>query len=48
MWMNFKNWLAAPYRDEMDAAHWFYFLGLLIVLTALWSLVLRTIKETVS
>lgn len=47
MWSNFKSWLAAPYSENMDAAHWFYFLGLLIVLSALWTLVLRTIKEAV-
>lgn len=45
MFASFKEWLASPYRQEMDTAHWFYFLGLLIVLTAMWGLILRTIKE---
>jgi hypothetical protein len=45
MWSTLKSWLKAPYSSDMDALHWFYFLGLFLVLLALWSLVLRTIKE---
>jgi len=48
MWSNFKEWLAAPYSSDMDAKHWFFFLGLLIVLAALWGFVIRTIKEAVT
>lgn len=48
MWTNFKDWLSSPYADEMDALHWFYFLGLLIVLSALWGFILRTLREVSS
>lgn len=45
-WSEFKAWVAHPYPDEKpDAAHWFYFLGLLIVLSAAWGLILRTMRE---
>ncbi len=45
MWAEFKNWLASPYHEHMSAAHWFFFLGLIIVLSAMWGLILRTMKE---
>jgi hypothetical protein len=47
MWERFKDWTARPFSADMDAAHWFYFIGLLIVLMVGWRLVLRTIKEVV-
>lgn len=45
MWNNFKAWLARPFAADMDALHWFFFLGLLIALMVGWRLVLNTIKE---
>lgn len=45
MWSNFKDWLSQPYSDDMDAAHWFYWLGLIIVLSVLWRLILNHLKE---
>ena len=40
----FKSWLAQPFQTDMDAAHWFYFIGLLIVIGAAWGLVLRGMR----
>lgn len=45
-WEDFKAWLASPFSADMSAAHWFYFVGLLIVISVLWNIILRTIKET--
>lgn len=41
---SFKQWLREPFRADMSALEWFFFIGLLIVLTALWGLILRHIK----
>lgn len=45
MWDDFKNWYARPFSADMSAAHWFLFIGLLIVLATLWRLILHTVKE---
>jgi len=47
MWQDFKDWLASPFKSEMSALHWFYFLGLIIVLMVLWRIILRHIFETI-
>lgn len=48
MWQEFKSWAAAPYQDDMDALHWFYFFGLLIVIAAAWGFILREIRQHVT
>lgn len=45
MFERFKAWLNEPYRVDMSALQWFYFFGLLIVIAALWSLILRQIRN---
>lgn len=49
MWNKFKTWAAKPFSEDMSAAEWFLFIGLLIVIMALWQLVLfhltRAIRE---
>jgi hypothetical protein len=47
MWDDFKAWYASPFQADMSAWAWFYFIGLLIVISALWFLVLRHIREAV-
>lgn len=44
----FKDWWAKPYDDGMSVTGWFYFFGLIIVISVLWALVLREIKEAVN
>lgn len=39
------EWLKHPYQVDMDAAHWFYFLGLVLVVIFLWSRILHLITE---
>lgn len=41
----FKNWLKQPFSADMDAAHWFAFFGLLILISFAWSLVLNEIRK---
>lgn len=31
------GWLRKPYSDDMDALHWVLFLGLVLIITFLWS-----------
>ena len=38
---DFKDWLKRPFATDMDAFHWFLFFGLIVVISILWSLVLR-------
>jgi hypothetical protein len=40
----FKTWLASPFQADMSALHWFFFVGLLIILLGLWGLVFRHIR----
>lgn len=44
MMENFKEWLSAPYKDEMDAWHWFLFIGLLIAISVAWRLILKHLQ----
>lgn len=41
----FADWIKKPYSEDMSAGGWFLFLGLLIVLSVVWSLILRSLKE---
>lgn len=43
-WDDFKAWYSQPFSADMDIAHWFLFLGLLIILMGLWRLILLHIK----
>ena len=40
MWAKFKAWAAHPFSVDMSATDWFLFIGLLIVLLALWNIIL--------
>lgn len=40
MLTGFKDWLKQPFESNMDAWHWFLFIGLLIVITAVWHMIL--------
>lgn len=42
----FKAFMAKPFKsDEMTAADWFWFLGLIIVILIAWKLIFRHIME---
>lgn len=38
-------WAKKPYSDDMSLSGWFLFLGLLAVLTYLWTRILRAIAD---
>lgn len=40
-------WLKRPYSDDMSAGGWFAFFGLVIVLSFLWSRVLKVMAAGV-
>lgn len=45
MWSAFSDWFHAPFNSNMSTVGWFWFLGLLIVLVAIWHLILLHIRE---
>lgn len=45
---NFKDFLSRPFAADMSAVHWFLFIGLLIVIIALWRIILGTITEAMT
>lgn len=40
-----KAFLGQPFRADMDAAGWFLFFGLLLVIAFAWGLILRHLKD---
>ncbi len=40
-----KSWAQHPFSTDMDALHWFLFLGLLIAISVLWGLILSSIRR---
>jgi len=48
MWQDFRDWAKRPFSADMDAIHWFYFFGLLIVIAAMWGMILRALKDATS
>ena len=45
MFQRAKNWWADPFDADMGATNWFLFIGLLIVASILWRLILGHILE---
>jgi hypothetical protein len=45
---SFKDWLHRPFSADMDAVHWFLFFGLLIAISILWGMALRTVANVTS
>jgi hypothetical protein len=48
MWQHVKDWWNKPYDDNMTVIQWFWFFGFIIVLSVLWTLVLREITRAAS
>lgn len=48
MWNYFTEFMAEPFRGDMDAIRWFYFLGLILVILILWNIIFRHIKDALS
>lgn len=45
MWDDFRTWAARPFSQDMDALHWFYFMGLLIAISVAWGLILGSLRR---
>jgi hypothetical protein len=45
VWDKFKAWASKPFSVDMTAGEWFLFIGLLIVIVALWNIILYRILE---
>lgn len=43
----FSNWATRPFSVDMTAGEWFLFIGLLIVIIALWNIILFRITDLV-
>jgi hypothetical protein len=47
-WENFRAFMAKPFKaEDMSAADWFWFMGLIIVILIAWKLIFRHIQEVV-
>lgn len=47
MWNDFKQWAQKPFSVDMTATEWFLFIGLLIVILALWNIILFRITDLI-
>jgi|WetSurMetagenome_2_1015567.scaffolds.fasta_scaffold348837_1 hypothetical protein len=43
-----KEWIAKPFDTNMDAIHWFLFVGLLIFVMVLWRFILAHMKGAIA
>ena len=45
MFAEFKAWLDSPFSTGMSATRWFAFVGLLLAVIILWSIILKHMSE---
>lgn len=48
MFNGVMSWLSRPFDPAMSAWRWFLFLGLLMVLLAIWAMVTGILKDAAS
>lgn len=41
---SFRQWAASPFRSDMSVAGWFTFIGLLVLISLLWGIILRHVR----
>lgn len=44
-WNGVKGFLDRPFEADMDFIDWFMFIGLLLVIVVLWTIILRHVAE---
>jgi hypothetical protein len=44
----FKAWWKQPFSADMDTLHWFLFFGLIIGISIVWSMALRSLQIATS
>lgn len=45
---NLKAWFSDPLNNGISAPKWFAFVGLMLIIAALWGLIIRQLKEAAS
>lgn len=45
MLKEFTDWIKKPYASDMNAWHWFAFVGLILAIMMIWGLVIKRISE---
>jgi len=43
----FGAWVKSPFKADMSAMEWFYFIGLLAVINIMWVMILRHVRGVV-
>lgn len=44
---DFAAWWKKPYNDNMTAKQWFLFIGFMVIVSWLWTRILKTIAENI-
>lgn len=47
MWNNFVAFMAEPFKEDMDAINWFLFVGFILILLILWTIILKHVREAI-
>ena len=45
MFASFQEWTARPFANTLSPKDWFLLFGFLIVLSLLWGIIVRTIRD---
>lgn len=41
----FKTWWNTPYSENMTATRWFLFVGFMIIVGMIWSMILKALSD---
>lgn len=45
MLTTFQNWWNAPYQENMSATKWFLFVGFLMILGIIWTVIIKHLTD---
>lgn len=45
MLANIKTWWSQPYQDNMTAVRWFLFVGFLMILGIIWTIIIKHLTD---
>lgn len=45
MLANIKTWYESPYAENMSAIRWFLFVGLLLILGIVWTVIIKHLTD---
>ena len=46
IWQNFKSFIARPFSADMSAVNWFLFIGLLVIASLGWRIILGNLTRS--